>query len=99
MQSGGWGTIVEQRGAWASMQVQRGIRKSLPAGARYCVTIFLDPLVEVSKQMRDFPLRPGETWAPCTDRAHQVYLCMGQPLMMPQQAAWLLERDVEWEYL
>ena len=81
------------------MQVQRGTRKPLPAGARYCVAIVLDPLVEVGMQLRDFPLRPGETWVPCTEQAHRVYLCMGQPLMAPQQAAWLLERDVEWEYL
>ena len=60
------------------MQVQTSIRKPLATGAQYVVAIVLDPLVEVGRQMQDFPLRTGESWVPCTDRAQRVYLCMEQ---------------------
>ena len=81
------------------MQIQKGIRKPLGYVARYRVVVFLDPSVEVEKQMHDFPLQPGESWLPSIDQANRVYVCMDRPLMTPQQSAWLLERAVKWEYV
>jgi len=43
-----------------TMQVDEGSKKSFAAGARYCVAIALDPLVEMGTQLQDFPLRSGE---------------------------------------
>jgi hypothetical protein len=81
------------------MWTQEGIRKSLEYVASYRVVVFLDPSVDVEKQMHDFPLQPGESWFPSIDLANRVYVWIDRPLMTPQQSAWLLERALKWEYV
>ena len=48
--------------------------------------------------MRDFPLRPGESWFPSIHNPYQAYVCMSRPLMLTEQAAWLLEHEVAWAF-
>ena len=63
------------------------------------VKISLDRSVDLRDQMRDFPLRPGEQWFFAIHDAHQAYVCMNRPLMLPEQAAWLVGHEAVWEFI
>ncbi len=63
------------------------------------VKISFDPSVDLREQMRNFPLRPGESWFPAIHDLHQAYICMSRPLMLTEQAAWLLEQKVQWAFV
>jgi hypothetical protein len=63
------------------------------------VKISFDPSVNPRELMRDFPLRPGESWFPAIHDPHQVYVCLSRPLMLTEQAAWLLGHEVQWAYV
>ena len=63
------------------------------------VSISFAPSVNLQEQMRDFPLRPDETWFPAIDDPHKAYVCMSMPVMLAKQAAWLLAHEVEWAYV
>ena len=63
------------------------------------VQISFDPPVNLQEEMRDFPLRPDETWFPAILDPHQVYVCMSMPVMLAKQAAWLLRNEVEWAFV
>ncbi len=63
------------------------------------VKISLDPSADLTDQMRNFPLRPGERWFSAFNDPHQVYVCMSRPLMLPEQAAWLVGHEAAWEFV
>ena len=63
------------------------------------VKISFDPWRDLQEQMRDFPLRPGESWLPAIHNPHQAYVCLSRPLMLTEQAAWLLRRQVDWAFV
>lgn len=63
------------------------------------VTASLDSPPDICDQMRDFPLRPGESWFPAIDDPHQAYICLDTPWMTSEQIAWLLEHQVKWTYV
>ena len=63
------------------------------------VKISFDPSVNLREQMRDFPLRSGESWFPAIHNPHQAYVCMGRPVMLAKQAAWLLAGDTAWSFV
>ena len=63
------------------------------------VSISFNPSVDLREQMRDFPLRPGESWFPAIHDPHQAYVCMSRPLTLPEQAAWLLGHEAVWEFV
>ena len=63
------------------------------------VAISFAPSVNWQEQMRNFPLRPDETWFPAIDDPHKAYVCMSMPVMLAKQAAWLLAHEVQWAYV
>ena len=63
------------------------------------VKISFDTSVNLRDQMRNFPLRPGERWFSAINDPHQAYVCMSRPLMLPEQAAWLVGHEAAWEFL
>ena len=63
------------------------------------VKISFDPSVDPREQMRDFPLRPGESWFPAIHHPHQSYICLSRPLMLTEQAAWLYGHEVAWAFV
>jgi hypothetical protein len=63
------------------------------------VQISFDPSVNLREQMRNFPLRPDESWFPAIRDPDQAYVCMSRPLMVAKQAAWLLAHEVEWAFV
>ncbi len=63
------------------------------------VKISFDPSVNLRELMRDFPLRPGESWFPAIHDPHQAYICLSRPLMLKEQSAWLLGHEVQWAYV
>ena len=62
------------------------------------VKISFDPSVNLQEQMHNFPLRPGESWFPAIHDPHQAYVYMSRPLMLTEQAAWLLKHKVLWAF-
>ena len=63
------------------------------------VQISFDPSVNLREQMRNFPLRPDESWFPAIHDPDQAYVCMSRPLMLAKQAAWLLKHEVKWAFV
>ena len=63
------------------------------------VQISFNPLVNLREQMRNFPLRPDESWFPAIHDPDQAYVCMSRPLMSAKQAAWLLAYEVKWAFV
>ena len=63
------------------------------------VKVSFDPSMSLEEQMRDFPLRSGESWFPAILDPHQVYVCMSRPLMAAKQAAWILEHEAPWAFV
>ena len=63
------------------------------------VQISFDPAVNLREQMRNFPLRPDESWFPAVHDPDQAYVCMSRPLMLAKQAAWLLAHEVTWAFV
>jgi hypothetical protein len=63
------------------------------------VQISFDSSLNLPEQMRDFPLRPDESWFPAIHDPHQAYVCMSRPVMLARQAAWLLAREVAWAFV
>ena len=63
------------------------------------VQISFDPAVNLREQMRNFPLRPAESWFLAIHDPDQAYVCMSRPLMLAKQAAWLLAHEVTWAYV
>ena len=63
------------------------------------VQISFDPSVNLREQMRNFPLRPDESWFLAIHDPHQVYVCIRGPIMDAKQAAWLLKHEVVWAYV
>jgi len=59
------------------------------------VQISLDPAVDLREQMRNFPLRPDESWFPAIHDPDQAYVCLSRPVMLAKQAAWLLAPEVK----
>lgn len=57
------------------------------------VQISFDPSLNIREQMRNFPLRSGESWFFAIHDAHQAYICISGPVLDPAQVAWLLEHD------
>ncbi len=62
------------------------------------IHISFNPSVNPREQMRDFPLRPEESWFLAIHDAHQVYVSLSMPYMLAKQAAWLLTHAVEWAF-
>ena len=79
------------------------LRQGVIASFRYVtcdlVKISFDPSLNLREQMHDFPLRPGESWFPAIHDPHQAYVCLSRPLMLKEQAAWLLRRQVLWAFV
>ncbi len=79
------------------------LQEQVSASFRYItsdpVKISFDPSVDLREQMRNFPLRPGESWFPAIHDLHQAYVCMSRPFMLTEQAAWLLEHEVQWAFV
>ena len=63
------------------------------------VQISFDPSVNLRVQMRNFPLRPDESWFPAIHDPDQAYVCLSRPVMLAKQAAWLLAHEVKWSYV
>jgi hypothetical protein len=63
------------------------------------VQISFDPAVNLREQMRNFPLRPDESWFLAVHDPDQAYVCMSRPLMVAKQAAWLLAHEVMWAFV
>jgi len=63
------------------------------------VQISFDPSVNLREQMRNFPLRPDESWFPAIHDPDQAYVCLSRPVMLAKQAAWLLAREVMWAFV
>ncbi len=63
------------------------------------VQISFDPSLNLREQMRDFPLRPDESWVLAIHNPHQAYVCMSRPVMLAKQAAWLIARDAAWSFV
>jgi hypothetical protein len=63
------------------------------------VKVSFDPSVSLEEQMRDFPLRSGESWFPAIHNPHQAYVCMSRPLMAANQAAWILGHEAAWTFV
>jgi hypothetical protein len=83
--------------------LSHALRQGVIASFRYLssdlVKISFDPSRDLREQMRDFPLRPGESWFPSIHNPHQAYVCLSRPLMLTEQAAWLLKRQLEWAFV
>ena len=79
--------------------LQQGIIVSSQPVTCDLVKISLDTSVNLRDQMRNFPLRPGERWFSAINDPHQAYVCMSRPLMLTEQAAWLLKRQLEWAFV
>ena len=83
--------------------LSQALQEQVIASFRYItcdlVKISFDPAVDLREQMRHFPLRPGESWFPVIHNPHQAYVCMSRPLMLTEQAVWLLEHEVQWAFV
>jgi len=82
-----------------SHALQQGVIASFRYMSSDLVKISFDPSRDLREQMRDFPLRPGESWFPAIHNPHQAYVCLSRPLMLTEQAAWLLRRQVDWAFV
>lgn len=82
-----------------SHALQQGVITSFRYVSSDLVKISFDPSLGLREQMRDFPLRPGESWFPAIHNPHQVYVCLSRPLMITEQAAWVLRRQLEWAFV
>src|SRR2546430_11752328 len=78
-----------------SHALQQGVIASFRYVSSDLVKISFDPWRDLREQMRDFPLRPGESWLPAIHNSHQAYMCLSSPLMLTEQAAWLLRRQLD----
>ena len=63
------------------------------------VQISFDPSVNLREQMRNFPLRPDESWFHAIHDPDQAYVCLSKPLMEAKQAALLLAHGVKWAFV
>jgi hypothetical protein len=63
------------------------------------VQISFDPSVNLREQMRNFPLRPDESWFPAIHDPDQAYVCLSRPIMLAKQAACLLAHIVKWAFV
>ena len=63
------------------------------------VQISFDPSVNLREQMRNFPLRPDESWFSAIHDPDQAYVCLSRPFMLANQAAWLLAHEVKWAFV
>src|SRR2546430_3133730 len=79
--------------------LQQGVIASFRYVSSDLVKISFDPSLDLQEQMRDFPLRPGESWLPAIHNPHQAYVCLSRPLMLTKQAAWLLKRQLAWAFV
>ena len=70
-----------------SHALQQGVISSFRYLSSDLVKISFDPSRDLREQMRDFPLRPGESWLPAIHNPHQAYVCLSRPLMLTEQAA------------
>jgi len=82
-----------------SHALQQGVIASFRYMSSDLVKISFDPSRDLREQMRDFPLRPGESWFPAIHNPHQAYVCLSRPLMLTEQAAWVLRRQLEWAFI
>ena len=82
-----------------SHALQQGVIASFRYMSSDLVKISFDPSRDLQEQMHDFPLRPGESWLPAIHNPHQAYVCLSRPLMLTEQAAWLLKRQLEWAFI
>ncbi len=82
-----------------SHALQQGVIASFRYMSSDLVKISFDPSRDLREQMCDFPLRPGESWFPAIHNPHQAYVCLSRPLMLTEQAAWVLRRQLEWAFI
>jgi len=82
-----------------SHALQQGVIASFRYVSSDLVKISFDPWRDLREQMRDFPLRPGESWFPAIHNPHQAYVSLSRPLMLTEQAAWVLKRQLEWAFV
>jgi hypothetical protein len=82
-----------------SHALQQGVIASFRYLSSDLVKISFDPSRDLREQMRDFPLRPGESWFTSIHNPHQAYVSLSRPLMLTEQAAWLLKRQLEWAFV
>ena len=78
---------------------QQGVIASFRYMTCDLVKISFDLSLDLREQMRDFPLRPDESWYPAIHNTHQAYVCMSRPVMHAKQAASLLARDAAWSFV
>ncbi|HEV2581708.1 MAG TPA: hypothetical protein VGT44_12715 [Ktedonobacteraceae bacterium] len=78
---------------------QHGVIESFRYMPGDLVHISFHPPVNLQEQMRDFPLRPEESWFPAIHHPHQVYVSLSMPVMLAKQAAWLVAHEVEWSFV
>jgi len=90
---------VSKDAAALSQARQQNVIESFRYVACDLVQISFDPPVNLREQMRDFPLRPDESWFPAIHDPDQAYVCMSRPLMLAKQAAWLLKHEVKWAFV
>jgi len=79
--------------------LQQGVIASFRYVSSDLVKISFDPSLDLQEQMRDFPLRPGESWFSAIHNPHQAYVSLSRPLMITEQAAWVLRRQLEWAFI
>lgn len=83
--------------------LNQALQQGVIASFRYVtcdlVKISFDPSLNLREQMHDFPLRPGEFWFPAIHNPHQAYVGLNRPLMLKEQAAWLLRQQLEWAFV
>jgi hypothetical protein len=82
-----------------SHALQQGVIASFRYVSSDLVKISFDPSLDLQEQMRDFPLRPGESWFSAIHNPHQAYVSLSRPLMITEQAAWVLRRQLEWAFI
>ena len=82
-----------------SHALQQGVITSFRYVSSDLVKISFDPSRNLREHMRDFPLRPGESWFPAIHNPYQAYVSLSRPLMLTQQAAWLFKRQLDWAFI
>jgi hypothetical protein len=90
--------VESEHTAFLRIALQQGIVETYEYVICYLVSAYLDASANKLEQMRGFPLQPGESWFPAIDHPGKIYICIDDPLMTPDQAAWLIKHQVRWEY-
>lgn len=92
-------TSVSKQATALSQACQQNVIESFRHVTCDLVQVSFDPSVNLREQMRNFPLRPDESWYHAIHDPDQAYVCLSRPLMEAKQAAWLLAHEVKWAFV